>query len=243
MKRRELLLYGLGLAALRAEALGDMLRVASIQHDVEAWIALQVLAAIYQRAGLRMEPVMVPPVRASVSIATGDADAELMRPLSYASDHPELLRVPTPFYRVYVHAYWLPGQDITINSTADLHRYSVGIVRGLASARDVAASAPGFTPIYAVNHEQLCRMLRAGHVQVAMDTRLRMQHMLHEQGLDAAHSSPELARFDLYHWLGKRFAADVPRIDAAIRAFGPAELERMALQGLETAKKMKPGEF
>ena len=248
MKRRELLLLGLG-AQLRTTPAGaapDTLRVAMVQHDIEGWIALNVLRAAYERAGLRLVPSMLPTLRASIAVATGEADAELMRAQSYGDDHPELVRVPTPFYRVHMHAYWMPGGQVRVSTSEDLRRYRVGIVRGLRASAETVARVPGLQPSYAINHEQLCRMLQAGHIDVAVDTQLRMRQMLSKLGMLSLHAtqeSPELASIALYHYVARTCSAQAPRIDAAIRALGPAALDRLAAQSTLAALQMKPGAF
>ncbi len=244
--RRQLLcaLGALSLPGLPAAGQGATLRIACIQSDVEAWVARQILAAIYTQAGLTLQAEMTPPVRATVALQAGDVDGELMRPLSYADDHPEFIRVPTPFYRVSVHAYSLPGRKIRIDMPDDLWRYSVGVVRGLAVTRELTSQWPTRQVVSALNHELLCRMLKAGRIDLAVDTRLRMLNMLNHLGMQDTVISPELARFDLFHFLHKRNAEYAQRIDEAIRRMiSSGELERQFNAKLRSSVSMRPEQF
>ncbi len=243
-----------GLCALPAQALAleqaapaipaGTLRIACIQKDIEAWVARQMLAAIYAQAGLVLLPEMMPPMRASVALVAGDVDGELMRPLSYEAEHPELVRVPTPFYRVSVQAYSLLARKVRIELPDDLKRYDVGSVHGLAVVRELLAKWRPRQNASAVNHEQLCRMLKAGRVDAAVDTRLRMLNMLNFLQIKDTVASPELARFDLFHFLHRRNAEHAARLDETIRRMSNnGELERLFNLNLRLSMKMTPAQF
>lgn len=63
----------------------------------------------------------------------------------YGIDHPEALRIPTPYYQIETTAFYKKDSDIVINSVADLAKYSLLRVRGVKHTINIT---DGFEQVY-----------------------------------------------------------------------------------------------
>lgn len=228
----------LGLAAPHARAL-ETLTVTAVARTGGSGVAARLLAEIYRRAGLGLNVEIMPAARASLTSLGDKADGELMRIASYGQNYPQLVRVDPAFYRISVRAYSLPSRSASVQSRDDLRHYAVGAIRGMAYAQDMTESHPALT--LTQSPLQLFRMLLAGRIDVALCNTLAAQSALNSLGAKDVEVSPELARFELHHYLHQRRRELVPPLAEAIRRMRDSgELEQLTLK-YEAAAASEPG--
>lgn len=218
-----------GLATAREARALDTLVVTAVNKTGASAVAARLLADIYRRAGLGLQIDVLPAPRASLVALSDKADGELVRIASYGQTFPQLLRVDPAFYRVSVRAYSLPARSVSVQSRDDLKHYSVGSIRGMAYVQEMTEHHPALT--LTQDPLQLFRMLAASRLDVALCTTLAAQSALAGLGLKGLEVSPELARFELHHYLHVRRRDMAPRIAEAIRRMRDSgELEQLIAQ-------------
>ena len=236
-RRRMLAAVLAGLALPRAWAL-ETLTITAVGRTGGSGVAAKLLADIYRRAGLGLVIDVLPAPRASLMALNGTADGELIRIASYGQAYPQLLRVDPSFYRVSVRAYSLPARAASVQSTADLKHYAVGSIRGMPYAQELTENHPSLT--LTQNALQLFRMLLAGRINVALCTTLAAQSALNDLGAKALDESPDLARFELHHYLHIRRKALAPRIGDTIRRMRDSGELGQLTQRYEAAAATEP---
>lgn len=225
LRRRLLAAALLGLAAPRVRAL-DTLTVTAVSKTGGSGVAARLLGEIYRRAGLGLAVEIMPAARASLTTLNAKADGELMRIVAYGQTYPQLVRVDPAYYRISVRAYSLPGRSASVQSRDDLKHYAVGAIRGMAYAQEMTESHPALT--LTQSPLQLFRMLVAGRVDVALCNTLAAQSALNGLGGRELDVSPELARFELHHYLHARHRDLAPRLGDVIRRMRDSgELEQL----------------
>lgn len=198
-----------------AQAPAPELRIAAVQKDALSWVAARLLTEIYRAAGLRLVIEPLPAIRAGMAALGGELDGELIRIRAYSQRHPQLLRVEPAYYRLSVQAYSLPTRRLRIASREDLRLYTLGAVRGLSYVPELTAGHPALTQ--AQNAEQLFRMLQAGRLDLVLESSVSAGYVLDRLALHDVTASPELAHYELYHYLHPRHRELLPRLSEAIR--------------------------
>jgi polar amino acid transport system substrate-binding protein len=228
VRRRLMAAALLGLAVPRANAL-ETLVVTAVNKSGSSAVAARLLTEIYRRAGLGLQIDVLPAPRASLMTLSDKADGELVRIASYGQIYPQLLRVDPSFYRVSVRAYSLPARSASVQTRDDLRHYSVGSIRGMIYAQELTENHPALT--LTQSPLQLFRMLVAGRLDVAISTTLSAPSALASLGIKDLDASPDLARFDLHHYLHIRHKDIAPRIGEVIRRMRDSgELEQVTQQ-------------
>ncbi|MFT7772299.1 substrate-binding periplasmic protein [Roseateles sp.] len=232
-RRRHLVVAALaGLAGQRALAL-ETLYVTAVSKTGSSGVAARLLADIYRRAGLGLQIEVLPAPRASLLALSDKADGELVRIASYGQTYPQLLRVDPAFYRVSVRAYSLAARGAHVLTREDLRHYALGSIRGMAYVQELTEHHPALT--LTQSPLQLFRMLVAGRLDLAVCTTLAARSAIAELDLKDLDISPELARFELHHYLNLRRRELAQRIAEVIRKMRDSgELEQLTQQ-YETA--------
>lgn len=219
-------LLGLALQSLRAQT---VLTVTAVNQTGGSGVAARLLAEIYRRAGLGLQIDVLPAARASLMTLSDKADGELIRIATYGQIYPQLVRVDPAYYRAIVRAYSLPGRNASVQSRDDLKHYALGSIRGMAYVQELTESHPALT--LTQSPQQLFRMLTAGRLDVALCTTLAAQSAMASLGIKELDVSPDLARFELHHYLHVRRKELAPRLANVIRRMKDSgELEQLTLQ-------------
>jgi polar amino acid transport system substrate-binding protein len=227
--RRRLLAAALGSLAAPEALAAETLVVTAVNKTGASAVAARLLTEIYRRAGLHLQIDVQPAPRASLTALSDKADGELIRIASYGQTYPQLLRVDPSFYRVSVRAYSLPARAVSVQSRDDLKHYSLGSIRGMVYVQEMTEHHPALT--LTQNPLQLFRMLAAGRIDVVLCTTQAAQSSIAELGLKDLDSSPELARFELHHYLHMRRKDVAPRVAEVIRRLRDSgELELLTTQ-------------
>ncbi len=207
----------------------ETLLITAVNKSGASAVAARLLAEIYRRAGLGLQLDVLPPPRAGQQTTRGAADGELVRIQSYGDEHPQLVRVEPAFYRAAVRAYSLRSRNASVSSADDVRRYETGAIRGMAYVAEITAGHPALT--LTQSPLQLFRMLAAGRVEIALATTLGAQSALQALGLKDVVASPELARFELFHYLHISRKALAPVLGQVIRKLRDSgELEQLTRQ-------------
>ena len=208
---------GLVLFCMGFSAWGEDVQLARFPKSANQYIAAQILADVYRKAGLTVSVVALPPARATLEVIAGRIDGEVSRVYTHAEDNPGLVRVE-PGYNHFTMASF-SKLAIKIESVADLQNYRVGIVRGLKAATDLTAGLPNVEK--AVNSETLFLMLAAGHLDVAIDVDINGAFEVSRHQLKGVRNVGTLSRTEAFNYLAQRKAYLQSRVGAAI-----AELKR-----------------
>jgi ABC-type amino acid transport substrate-binding protein len=127
-----------------------------------------------------------------------------------------LIKVEPGYYYLTTGAFAKEDKGITITSKADLKKYKVGIVRGIAHAE---AATEGMTDVQVVaTYDQLYQMVDAGRIDVAIDEGINGPGTIKNLGLKGIKQVGEIARLDLFHMLNPAKKDLAPKISAAIKA-------------------------
>ena len=169
----------------------------------------------FRRAGLRYELVTLPAERALRLADAGKIDGEIVRVGGLEAVYPNLLRVPEPISEVVFSAF---GR--TEGARADLEALKsrpVGLIRGWKIFEQAMAGST--TVVTANDPQQLFRLLTLGRVEAALYEGNMGVALAMALSLNGVYRlRPDLARRDVYTYLHRRHAAEVPRLAEALRA-------------------------
>lgn len=105
-------------------------------------ICSYILKEVYSKAGLDLEVIAMPSFRATLESTSGNTDGETHRIELYATSHPELIRVPFPFYIVETALYTRKGNPIYFNELRDLSGYRFAIHKGIKNSIEKTRGFP-----------------------------------------------------------------------------------------------------
>ncbi len=180
----------------------------------------KILEAIYNRADIPLEFVVMPTQRSLSQSTRGIIDGELVRIHKVGDLYPTLIRVPTPFTFFESRAF-ARTQSIQRNIQQDgwnaLQDYRIGIVRGMKHAE---IGLKDHKNIVDVNRtEQLFRMLELNRIDIAISSGVNGLSFIDKFDLQSVHLlEPALQRHDLYHYLHEKNKHYVLILDKTIRA-------------------------
>lgn len=175
----------------------------------------RILVEAYARIGYGTKILRVPPERALTMADEGIVDGEAARVPVIEEAHLNLIRVPTPVYINTVVAFSKKREiDLSKGWTA-LAPYRLGTVRGY---KYVEKQTSAYDHTLASSYGQLFAMLKNDRVDVAVTEYLEtMSSLMNFDFGDIRLLSPPLARRPMYHYLHRKHADLVPRIDAELR--------------------------
>lgn len=208
---------------------GQALRIAQLENTPDHILGGMLLEAIYQKAKLPLELVMIPSARALIQSSSGKVDGELQRIYKLADSYPTLIRVPTPF-TYFEPAAFATNSKIKIQGWHSLQNYKVAMVRGMKFAE---LGLKGFKQVQQVTgSDQLFNMLSAGRADIIVSARFNGLYQISRFNLyKVKQLNPVLDRHQLYHYLHIKHKKLVPIIDAAIQAMSKSgELAKLRKQ-------------
>jgi polar amino acid transport system substrate-binding protein len=197
-----------------------------------------VLPKVYQKLGIEISITPMPGNRAMLETVSGRMDGETMRIESYGIDHPETLRIPTPYYQIDTTAFYKKDSGIVINSVADLAKYSLLRVRGVKHTINITE---GFKQVYDYddtesmlkalgNHRDHVALAHTGDGLFAME-KYKINHV--------EYSDKPLSLLSVYHYVHKKNAHLVEKVDRVIREMNESgELERLVKNAEKTLFKL-----
>ena len=199
----------------------------SIAGLYEQQVGQIVLPEVYKKLGIDITITAMPGKRAMLEVVSGRKDGEIMRIWSYGIEYPETIRIPTPYYKLETMAFFQEGDDIQVKSAKDLANYSVLKVRGVKHTDNITA---GLENVYDYDDtESMLRALSTHGKKVALTNTVDGIFSIKKFELGGIQriESP-LAIFPLYHYVHKKNAHLVERLDQAIRAMKDSgELDKL----------------
>lgn len=183
-------------------------------HDRKALERLSTEA--FQRAGLSLSLVSNPSERSLDLANTGVVDGEGLRVAGLNQQYPNLLQVPESFIGINFVAF---SRNATIKldqGWGSLKPYRIAFINGWKLFEANATDAQSVTKVDRV--EQLFQMLDAGRVDLVLYTLADGHAVLKRLGIsNVVALSPSLRDADMYLYLNKKHAAQVPAINKALR--------------------------
>ncbi len=157
-----------------------------------------------------------PPLRALNEADSGMLDGEMMRPAGIEGDYPNLLRVNVPLYMNVASAIVRQGAVAAPASVEALSKFkAVGIVRGI---RHAEATTEGWRNVVVINnYAAAVRMLKEGMIDVLLGGDTAIVDAISSNHYDAGQfQKRDVYSTPLYHYLHKRHAALVPKVQAEL---------------------------
>lgn len=209
-------------------AKSQTLKLGMNENAVEQTVASKLLTEIYAKSGLKAEVTPLPATRSTQYSLHGDHDGEVARINGYFAKNPELVKVEPSYYYLTTAVFAKKGSGISVQVKADLKKYKVAIVSGVAHAEAAVADVPDVQK--APNYESLYKMLEAGRVDVVVDTGINGTVLIRKLKLDLVPAG-ELVRLDLYSVLTAKNKDLAPKLSATIKSLKDSgELSKMVLK-------------
>jgi len=147
-----------------------------------------------------------------------------MRIYSYGTMNPGLTRIPTPYYALETTVFVRRGTDVVVNSTKDLQKYKIVIVRGVQHTSDITNGLPNVEMVN--GSKEMMAFLAAGRADIALANRIDGLGVLEAENIDSVHPLLTLANHELYMYLNENRKELAPRLDDAIKSMSASgELE------------------
>lgn len=204
-----------------------------IVDETLADAAYSILAEAYRRLHVPMRAKELPAERSLAYANAGTTDGELMRVAGIEADYPNLVRVKVPLVHAQMQAF-TTGRRFSVDGWQSLQPYRLCVRNGI---RIVMQHTAGMRREITNSDLQLLTMLRAGRCQVAILNRYSWLEIdrLHMGPLRAL--DPPLTDTPLYHYLNKRHAALVPRLEATLREMQRDHSTQRILQQIEAGEQ------
>jgi len=185
-----------------------------IQGSVNSEISMQVLKRAYQQIGIEVMYLPLPGERALRTANAGKVDGEVFRIANVHKKYTNLVPVPTPI-NVLQGIAFSKNVDLKIKDWQSLAPYNIGIQVGIKFAE---RGTKGMHRIMVDTNEQLFKMIDSGRVDVIVAAHangLKTLSALKLENISAL--QPAIQEYPLYHYLHKKHAALVPKLDAVIK--------------------------
>ena len=227
--RRQMLHYSMALVAARCgmAAAQTVLRLARIENVPDQAVGGEILTAVYDKLGVKLEFVAVPAKRSLIESSEGRLDGEVQRVLDVGNEYPTLLPVREPINYIEPSVF-TKRVEFSVDGWESIRPYSIGIVRGVGSSERGTRGAPRVEA--APGMEQMMLMLANDRIEVAVNDLFSGLLVNAKLGLDQQLRplSPPLQHIDLYHFLHVSHRALIPDVERVIRQMrASGELERL----------------
>lgn len=201
-------------SAVQAEAL----RLLANEGSPNQTITAKLVSDVYRSINQSVDIYPVPSARATQMMKDGTADGEVGRVWQYGERLPSSLRIEPAVHQFYAGAFSLRARKIQVRQWQDLSNYRVGIRLGIVYAADAVAELPQNLVTKVPSQAQLYKMLRAGRIDVIVDSELNGRICTKEMGNPGEFEFHRVQKFPLYHYLHPSRAALVPTVSAALQA-------------------------
>lgn len=188
----------------------------SIEGLYEQQVGALVLKQVYERLNIPISIQPMPGKRAIAEAVSGRKDGEIMRIWSYGEEHPELLRVPTPYYQLETMGFYKKGNSIEVYKAEDLKKYEIFKVRGVKHTNNITAD---LKDVYDYDStKEMLEALREGHPAVALTHTSDGIFTLNKYNIKNLEMIPEpLATLNLYHYIHNSQKNIIERVDKTLR--------------------------
>jgi ABC-type amino acid transport substrate-binding protein len=182
----------------------------------------RIFPELFRRLGMTVQFKVMPLQRLAIASEQGAVDGEVARIGSYASQHPELVRVDEPVYDI-VWALFSIDTGLRLGSLNELAVQPLRVTyqRGIAICEQaLKAVVPADRLLDVGTDAQGFNMLRAGRsdLHCTGDLTLPTLQVLPEfRGVDISHRVLDISANPLYPLVHKRHAGLAPRLAAALK--------------------------
>ncbi|MES2263239.1 MAG: transporter substrate-binding domain-containing protein [Pseudomonadota bacterium] len=178
-----------------------------------AAVSRQVLQEAYRHIGIDLITATAPTERSLSDSNRGLLDGQLARIAGLEEQYPNLVRIPVPIVTVDAVAFTKQAR-FDVKGWDSLRPYRIGIVQGQKFATN---GTRGMQVVSLPSTEQLFIELDAGHIDVAVSTRI--EGVLMTRQIKAQHIillEAPLEKIILYHYVHQRHRALVPQLTAVL---------------------------
>lgn len=190
----------------------------TLPEGVHLKISERILKKAYSELGIDFTVVNLPSMRAIVTANNGESDGELRRLSSLNAKFPNLIRVPTVIGYLQLRAFSLTLLDFGQNNEL-LENYSIAIVNGARASSKLTEGMPQVKKVSGSGWSNLFKMLLAEHVEVVIsDKAVGLNELRLLKNTQEIFISKPLTHLPLHHYLHKKHASLVPRLDAVLQA-------------------------
>lgn len=160
---------------------------------------LIILQTAYQRLGIDINHIKLPPERALYAVNVGWYDGMIVRSAGVEKQYPNLIRVPVPIFFIdKVAVSKKAGYPIT--SWDSLTPYSVGYIRGDKTTEN-NLNARNSSKVSVIS--QLFLMLNSNRIQVAICPKIAALYYQKQLDIPVFIHKPPLERTPLFHYINK----------------------------------------
>lgn len=189
----------------------------SIESLAEQEIGKIVLPQLYSKLGITLTIEALPAKRAEYYASAGHCDGEIMRIFDHGVNNSNIIRVPTPYYKLETMVFTKVGSNININNIDDLQHYKIAIVRGVKHLEKITQA---LTNVIKLNStQQMMKFLNSNRADIAITN--TTDGLLVLKKLKLKNIKPigkPLATLDLYHYVHYSNSDLVDQIDHVIQA-------------------------
>ncbi|WP_420411483.1 hypothetical protein [Roseibium sp.] len=185
--------------------------VDGMRHNTQA---LELLQRAYSVLGISFSVVYLTPHRSIQEVENGAADGELLRIKQIGDHFTEIIRVNVPVISLPIYAY-ASDEEMTSLTLGEMKDVRVGYVAGAKFAEEMTADLPNVTTVE--TPEVLFNMLQRQRLDIAIAAENPGDRLLKTAAHGPVYKGDNHLRLiDFYHYLNRRHAALVPRLERAL---------------------------
>lgn len=208
--RRLLLLF---LVAAGPAGADEPLHFSAQSSSALTRISVQVLAEAYAVLGLRFTVDIFPHKRSLFAANAGWVDGELHRVGGIERDYPNLVRVPVAINH-YRFVVLVRDPCLRIRRWEDLEPYRIGFVRGTIS---LERRTRGMRVTHFTGMDDLLHGLQSGRIDAVLTARIvALERLAQQPATGLFLLEPPLEEVPIFHYLNRRHAALVPRLQQVL---------------------------
>jgi ABC-type amino acid transport substrate-binding protein len=226
MKHKKWLCALLASIGFCSSAMAEDVTLGRNQGLADQWVAAKLITDIGNKAGLTVKVKPLPAARATEMNLSGEIDGEIARIDAYAAKNPSLVQSKPLYYYLVSTAFG--KADKSVKSIADLKKYRVGIIRGVAHAMTVTA---GLKVTEVNGPEQLFSMLNEDKIDIAVSSEIDGNYRLKKMKLADIKPLATLAKFEqgaIFNPAKRQTAEKLGKATAAMKQSG--ELDKLTAQ-------------
>lgn len=155
-------------ASIPAVATPPPLRISKISGAGTQAVAAQVLLDAYQRAGIAVDLISLPALRAKRMLEGNELDGEAARIHAYFEQNLDLIRVEPALMTTDITAFAKADRRLLVRDTSDLRGLRVGILRGIFASLNAVNEIDSVEQVS--DARQLYQMLDSGRIDVVIDS-------------------------------------------------------------------------
>jgi polar amino acid transport system substrate-binding protein len=207
----------LGLLILTSTLLvAEPLKFAQIANTPDQIVGAEILKVVYAKLGMPIEIVAVSGKRALMESSEGRLDGEVHRIVEIDSIYPSLLKIPTAINHIEATVF-AKNIDYLPVGCASLEGKLIGIVRGVIYA-ELCTEGLNKMAIFP-DSVSLMKSLDKNIVDYVVTARFNGLVQLKKLGINSIIAlKPALSKKPLFHYLHKKHADLIPKVNSVIIA-------------------------